>query len=80
MTTRFVTDDTLDNWVQYHPPIGEGVIGAHHAVRRGAREFMAAVQEAVPECPDKTVALRAIRDAMMQANAAIACNQPATVV
>lgn len=41
-----------------------------------ACEFMAVVQQRVPECPDKTVALRAIREAMMQANAAVACNQP----
>lgn len=72
---RFVTDDQLDNWAAHHPPSSPAIIDGHERIRGAAREFMALVQDVVPECPDKTVALRAIRDAMMQANAALACNQ-----
>jgi hypothetical protein len=35
----------------------------------------ASMNDLLPEGPDKTVALRAIRDASMQANAVIACAQ-----
>lgn len=73
---NFIPDAQLDNWSAHHPPRSPLVIDAHERIRAGARDLMAIFQEIIPECPDKTVALRAVREAMMQGNAAVACNQP----
>jgi hypothetical protein len=73
---RFTSDAQLDNWCWYHSPSTPEVVMAHEDVRAMARQFMKLIQVVVPECPDKTVAFRAVREAMFAANAAIACNQP----
>jgi hypothetical protein len=72
---RFTTDAQLDNWFAYHRPTGD-TIAAHERVRVEFRALAATLQELIPECPGKTVAFRAVREAMFAANAAIACNQP----
>jgi hypothetical protein len=72
---QFTSDAQLDNWFAYHRPTGDA-IAAHERVRVEFRALAATLQELIPECPDKTVALRAVRQAMFAANAAIACNQP----
>lgn len=72
---NFVSDEQLDNWFKHHPPTGDA-IAAHEEIRHASRELAAVFQRVIPECPDKTVALRAVREAMMAANAAVACNQP----
>lgn len=72
-TIRFTDDATLDNWFAYHQPTN-GTAQAHEQIRQAARAFAQVVQDVVPECPDKTVAFRAVREAMYAANAAVACN------
>lgn len=72
---NFTTDEQLDNWFGYHPPKTPEVGAAHDRVRAECRQLAATFQELLPECPDKTVALRAVREAMWAGNAAIACNQ-----
>jgi hypothetical protein len=73
---RFTTDEQLDQWTGYHRPGSQAVVDAHEQVRDGARELLGVFQEAIPEGPDKTVALRKVVEAMWAANAAIACNHP----
>lgn len=73
---RFTSDEQLDRWCAHHAPGSPAVVAAHEQIRKAARAMMTAVQEVVPEGPDKTVVFRAVRDAMLLANAAIACNHP----
>lgn len=69
----FVSDEQLDNWFGFHPASPE-VGETHDKIRAACRDLAATFQELLPECPDKTVALRAAREAMWAANAAVACN------
>jgi hypothetical protein len=71
-----VSDEQLDNWVGYHAPGSADVVKAHGAIRKAVREALGAFQLVIPECPDKTIALRMLVRAMWAANAAVACNHP----
>lgn len=73
--SKFVTDEQLDNWFAHHPPSNSDIIDAHQRVRAEYAALAKSMNGLLPEGPDKTVALRAIRDAAMQANAVIACTQ-----
>lgn len=72
---KFLSDDTLTNWFAYHPPTTPDIVAAHERVRAEYGALAQSMNSLLPEGPDKTVAIRAIRDAAMQANAAIACAQ-----
>ena len=72
---NFVPDELLDRWTAHHPPSGPAVVEGHERIRAAARELLAVYQEVIPEGPDKTVALRAVVQAMWAGNAALACNQ-----
>lgn len=75
MTAKFVSDETLASWFAYHPPVGEGIASAHEHVRELFGDLAAELNDLLPEGPDKTVALRAVREAMYHANACIAVQQ-----
>lgn len=64
--------DTIDNWFTYHPPTSDQQV-AYEKLRGAARDFANTVNELVPDSADKTAAMRKIREAVMTANAAIAC-------
>lgn len=70
---RFVTNDQIANWFAYHPPKDDTIAYAHDRVRTEFRSLALSMNDVIPESPDKTVALRAIREAMYHCNAAIAC-------
>lgn len=72
---KFITDEQLKNWHGYHPPSDPSIVEAHERVRAEFLALATSMNGLLPEGPDKTVALRAIRDAAMQCNAAIACAQ-----
>lgn len=72
---KHLPEITVANWFAYHPPSHSGIVAAHEFVRERYHQLAAQMNALLPEGPDKTVALRAIRDAAMQANAAIACAQ-----
>jgi hypothetical protein len=73
--SQFVSPEQLANWFAYHAPSGPEIVAAHERVREEFGALAASMNDLLPEGPDKTVALRAIRDASMQANAVIACAQ-----
>lgn len=73
--TKFVTDEMLDNWFGYHAPSSPAIIEAHETIRAKYNELAKDMNALLAEGPDKTVALRAIRDAAMLANAHVACSQ-----
>jgi len=62
----------LDNWFTFHPPTTDQQDNYKH-IRKAARDFAEAIFDNTPKCADQTAALRKVREAMMTANAAIAC-------
>jgi hypothetical protein len=59
---------TPDNWVSTPDQLPRYV-----AIRTAALVFANVVNENAPDSPDKSAAIRMIREAAMTANAAIAC-------
>lgn len=72
---KFTSEAQLDDWFSHHPPAGPEIIQAHETVRAECRRLAGVLSDLLPEGPDKTVALRAIRTVMYEANACIAVEQ-----
>lgn len=64
----------LDNWFMYHKP-SEQQIPCFTKLREAARTFAQAVLDNTPPGEDQAMAIRKIRESVMTANAAIACNE-----
>jgi hypothetical protein len=62
----------LEHWFTYHAPTEEQA-GRYGEIREAALEFAAVILANTPTSPDQTAAIRKIREAVMTANAAIAC-------
>ncbi len=67
-----VTLDDLKNWFTYHAP-NEAQLEHYHAIRDAAFDFAAVILAHTLSGADQTSALRKIREAVMTANASIAC-------
>ena len=67
-----IVEQDLDHWFSYHPP-REGQRERYELVRAQAKMFARVVLDATPPGADQSVAIRKIREAVMTANAAIAC-------
>jgi hypothetical protein len=63
----------INNWFTYHAPTPEQLV-AYNDIRQSAKIYAETVNKHVPECADKTAAMRKIRESVMAANLAIACN------
>lgn len=63
---------TLDNWFTYHPPSADD-LAKYLAIRDAGHAFATIIVECTPACADQSAAVRKIREAVMTANAAIAC-------
>lgn len=72
---KFTSEAQLDDWFSFHPASTPEIVEAHEQVRAKCRELAGFLSDLLPECPDKTVALRAVRQVMYDANATIACQQ-----
>lgn len=75
-----ITQQQLNEWFTYHAPEGK-VAGsdldktaAYDVVRRAGRAFAEAIVACTPASADQTAAVRKVREAVMTANAAIACD------
>lgn len=64
--------DNVDRVFAHHAPKTAMDAGNHAAIRAAAREFAKAILTHVPNCADRTAAIRHVREAMFLANAAIA--------
>ena len=71
-----LTQKDLDAWFTYHPP-NSGQLMRYQSIRQAAKDFAATIVHNTPSCADQTAAIRKIREAVMTANAAIACEQAA---
>jgi hypothetical protein len=64
--------ETLENWFTYHPPSSDQLV-SYEKLRSSALDFAKAINDLAPDSADKTAAIRKVREAVMTANAAIAC-------
>lgn len=67
-----VTEDDLENWFTYHAPTADQ-LPRYEAIRAAGKAFAAVILANAPSSADQTVAIRKVREAVMTANAAIAC-------
>lgn len=63
-------DDAIEDAFEYHP-WSEGQVERGQEVRRALATAVKIIVMNVPPCPDRTVAIRKIREARMDANSAI---------
>lgn len=69
-----ITSADLDNWFKYHPPGSEDEV-AYQRLREAGRAFCEAILMETPASSDQTVAIRKVRECVLVANQARACNQ-----
>jgi len=62
----------IDSWFTYHKPEGDQT-ERYVRIRDKAKELAIVIAESTPDCADQTTAIRKVREAVMTANAAIAC-------
>lgn len=63
--------DVLKDVFTYHAPAGDDA-QKYERIRAAALEFAKAIVANTPKCADQTVAIRHVRDAVFNANAAVA--------
>ena len=69
-----MTDQDLDSLFSYRPPRGDQA-ERYNVIRYVAKDFARVILECTPAGPDQTAAIRKVREAVMTANAAIACGE-----
>lgn len=69
-----ITLEHLDHWFTYHPPPNQEHVDAYENVRSAGLRFARTILENTPPSADQTDAIRKVREAVMTANAAIACD------
>jgi len=69
-----MTYEELDNMFTYHAPKGDQTM-RYEQIRHAAKMLAKAIIDNTPKSADQTAAIRKVREAMMTANAAIACNE-----
>lgn len=67
-----ITQTELENWFTYHSPSGDQ-LPRFQNLRTAALTFAKVILENTPPSEDQTVAIRKVREAVMTANASIAC-------
>jgi len=63
----------LDHVFMYHPPEDDQAVRRYQAIREQGRLFALMIMELCPDTGDRSTAVLKIREAVMWANAAIAC-------
>ncbi len=75
---RRVPDSNLENWFTYHSPQNHpdpNVALRFEAIRSSGYAMSSVIRDHAPAGPDVTTAIRCVREEVMWANAAIACEQ-----
>ena len=68
------TEAEINNWFQYHSPKDDQA-GRYELLRNAAKTLALQIVCNVPNCADRTAAIRKLRECIFTANAAIACNE-----
>ena len=74
MEGRRIRDDQIDNWFMYHPP-SQDQVSVYNIIREQGRKLAFVIRDNCPPGPDTTVAIRKLRETIMAANVAIACEE-----
>jgi hypothetical protein len=69
-----ITDEDLINWFTYHAPRSDQ-LPRYQRIRDAARTLATVIRDSCPGSADTTAALRKLREAVMTANASIACEE-----
>ena len=67
-----IQKEQLENWFTYHSPTDEQ-LPKYKAIREAGLAFATVIVENTPISADQTAAIQKIREAVMTANASIAC-------
>lgn len=67
-----ITKEQLENWFTYHSPNADQE-QAYQDIREAGMNLASVIVARTPTSADQTAALRKVREAVMTANAAIAC-------
>lgn len=70
---RGISTSQLENWFTYHRPSPEQSF-AYMDIRQAGLLLASTILRSTPPGPDQSAAIRKVREAVMTANAAIACN------
>ncbi len=62
----------INNWFVYHAPKSDQ-LNRYQELRDAGKQLAETILKNCPPSPDRTVAIRKIREAIMVANASIAC-------
>lgn len=65
--------EDIENWFTYHAPNPKQQVG-YEAIRAAAKNLAHTINAHAPESADKSASIRQLREAVMTANASIACN------
>jgi hypothetical protein len=68
------TQSDITNLFSHHPPQSDADIARYERIRTAGRQFATAILENTPGCAEQTIAIRKAHEAVMQANAAVACH------
>lgn len=68
-----ITKESINNWFTYHPPQDDETRQKYEQIRAAGQEMAMKIFELTPPSADQTAAIRQVREAVMTANAAIAC-------
>lgn len=68
-----LTVNDLEHLFKHHPPSNDMEIERYRRVREAGLAFAKVILAEAPGCPDQSTAIRKVREAVMTANAAIAC-------
>ncbi len=68
-----MTKEQVEHWFLHHPPQDLATINRYAAVREAGKQLALTILEHTPAGADQTAAIRKVREAVMTANAAIAC-------
>lgn len=68
------THQQIENLYAYHPPKGDQV-SRYAAIRANIQETAKFIRDNTPASREQERSLESLHNAMMQANAAIACNE-----
>jgi hypothetical protein len=67
-----ITEEQLKNWFTYHSPTPDQ-LPKYLAIRDAGAALAKAIVDNSPSSADQTAAIRKVREAVMTANASIAC-------
>lgn len=68
-----VLQQSVDEWFTHHPPKDEATVERYAKIRHAGKMLAYAIVENTPKSADQSAAIRKVREAVMTANAAIAC-------